>query len=141
MKITVVGTGYVGLVTGTCLAETGNEVICVDIDIDVEIMLVMIVFDKDSGAPFVIVRLFALSFYSTVWIGDEFMLVICFLGLHIDLRYDVLVTYGSGSPIIVVCRYLKRALVGEVSGALFGSSLATDARVSPFKQCLHGTIT
>ena len=32
MKITVIGTGYVGLVTGTCLAETGNEVICVDID-------------------------------------------------------------------------------------------------------------
>ena len=34
MKISVIGTGYVGLVTGTCLAETGNEVICVDIDID-----------------------------------------------------------------------------------------------------------
>ncbi|MFB1022612.1 MAG: UDP-glucose/GDP-mannose dehydrogenase family protein [Vicingaceae bacterium] len=32
MKIAVVGTGYVGLVTGTCLAETGNEVVCVDID-------------------------------------------------------------------------------------------------------------
>lgn len=32
MKITVVGTGYVGLVTGTCLAETGNHVFCVDID-------------------------------------------------------------------------------------------------------------
>ena len=32
MKIAVVGTGYVGLVTGTCLAETGNHVICVDID-------------------------------------------------------------------------------------------------------------
>lgn len=32
MKITVIGTGYVGLVTGTCLAETGNEVVCVDID-------------------------------------------------------------------------------------------------------------
>ena len=32
MKITVVGTGYVGLVTGTCLAETGNIVTCVDID-------------------------------------------------------------------------------------------------------------
>lgn len=32
MKITVVGTGYVGLVTGTCLAETGNTVTCVDID-------------------------------------------------------------------------------------------------------------
>ncbi|HJW17789.1 MAG TPA: UDP-glucose/GDP-mannose dehydrogenase family protein, partial [Flavisolibacter sp.] len=31
-KITVVGTGYVGLVTGTCLAETGNHVCCVDID-------------------------------------------------------------------------------------------------------------
>lgn len=33
-KIAVVGTGYVGLVTGTCLAETGNNVICVDIDKD-----------------------------------------------------------------------------------------------------------
>ena len=32
MKIAVVGTGYVGLVTGTCFAETGNEVTCVDID-------------------------------------------------------------------------------------------------------------
>jgi len=32
MNISVVGTGYVGLVTGTCLAETGNKVICVDID-------------------------------------------------------------------------------------------------------------
>lgn len=34
MKISVIGTGYVGLVTGTCFAETGNEVICVDIDKD-----------------------------------------------------------------------------------------------------------
>lgn len=33
MKIAVVGTGYVGLVTGTCFAETGNQVTCVDIDI------------------------------------------------------------------------------------------------------------
>lgn len=32
MKITVVGTGYVGLVTGTCFAEYGNDVICIDID-------------------------------------------------------------------------------------------------------------
>ncbi len=32
MKIAVVGTGYVGLVTGTCFAETGNDVICVDVD-------------------------------------------------------------------------------------------------------------
>lgn len=31
-KIAVVGTGYVGLVTGTCFAETGNQVVCVDID-------------------------------------------------------------------------------------------------------------
>ena len=34
MNIAVVGTGYVGLVSGTCFAETGNNVICVDIDID-----------------------------------------------------------------------------------------------------------
>lgn len=32
MKIAVIGTGYVGLVTGTCLAETGNNVICVDVN-------------------------------------------------------------------------------------------------------------
>jgi UDPglucose 6-dehydrogenase len=32
MKITVIGAGYVGLVTGTCLAETGNNVVCVDCD-------------------------------------------------------------------------------------------------------------
>jgi UDPglucose 6-dehydrogenase len=32
MNIAVVGTGYVGLVTGTCLAETGNTVVCVDIN-------------------------------------------------------------------------------------------------------------
>lgn len=34
MNIAVVGTGYVGLVTGTCLAETGNHVICIDVDED-----------------------------------------------------------------------------------------------------------
>ena len=32
MKITVIGTGYVGLVTGTCLAEVGNQVLCLDLD-------------------------------------------------------------------------------------------------------------
>jgi len=34
MKITVIGTGYVGLVSGTCLAEVGNHVMCVDLDED-----------------------------------------------------------------------------------------------------------
>jgi UDPglucose 6-dehydrogenase len=32
MKVTIIGTGYVGLVTGTCLAEVGNEVMCLDLD-------------------------------------------------------------------------------------------------------------
>ena len=32
MKVTVVGTGYVGLVSGTCLAELGNDVVCLDVD-------------------------------------------------------------------------------------------------------------
>lgn len=34
MKIAIVGVGYVGLVTGTCLAETGNTVTCIDIDVE-----------------------------------------------------------------------------------------------------------
>ena len=32
MRVGMVGTGYIGLVTGTCLAESGNEVVCIDID-------------------------------------------------------------------------------------------------------------
>jgi len=32
MKVTIIGTGYVGLVTGTCLAEVGNDVLCLDLD-------------------------------------------------------------------------------------------------------------
>ena len=32
MKVSIVGTGYVGLVTGACLAERGHDVICVDVD-------------------------------------------------------------------------------------------------------------
>ena len=32
MKVTIYGSGYVGLVTGTCLAEVGNDVLCVDVD-------------------------------------------------------------------------------------------------------------
>jgi UDPglucose 6-dehydrogenase len=34
MKITVIGTGYVGLVSGACLAEVGNDVLCLDVDIE-----------------------------------------------------------------------------------------------------------
>ena len=32
MKITIIGTGYVGLVTGTCFSEFGHEIICIDRD-------------------------------------------------------------------------------------------------------------
>jgi len=45
MKITVVGTGYVGLVTGACLAEMGNDVLCLDVD-PAKIKIL-----KDGGVP------------------------------------------------------------------------------------------
>ncbi len=45
MKITVVGTGYVGLVSGTCLAEVGNDVLCLDVDPEKIRIL------KDGGIP------------------------------------------------------------------------------------------
>jgi UDPglucose 6-dehydrogenase len=45
MKITVIGTGYVGLVSGTCLAEVGNEVLCLDVD-PVKIQML-----EDGGLP------------------------------------------------------------------------------------------
>ncbi len=32
MRIAVIGTGYVGLVAGTCFAESGNHVVCIDVD-------------------------------------------------------------------------------------------------------------
>ena len=32
MKVTVFGTGYVGLVTGVCMAEVGNDVLCIDVN-------------------------------------------------------------------------------------------------------------
>ena len=32
MKITVIGTGYVGLVSGACFADVGNDVLCLDVD-------------------------------------------------------------------------------------------------------------
>ena len=34
MQITIIGSGYVGLVTGTCLAELGNDVVCLDLAAD-----------------------------------------------------------------------------------------------------------
>ena len=45
MKITVVGTGYVGLVSGTCMAEVGNDVVCLDLDADKIRIL------EDGGIP------------------------------------------------------------------------------------------
>ena len=45
MKITVIGTGYVGLVGGACLAEVGNDVLCVDLSADKIRML------NDGGIP------------------------------------------------------------------------------------------
>ena len=45
MKITVIGTGYVGLVSGACLADVGNDVLCMDVDpIKIKIL-------EDGGIP------------------------------------------------------------------------------------------
>ena len=45
MKITIIGTGYVGLVTGACLAELGNDVLCLDLDVNKVAIL------NDGGIP------------------------------------------------------------------------------------------
>lgn len=45
MKITVIGTGYVGLVSGTCLADVGNDVVCLDVDAEKICLL------KNGGIP------------------------------------------------------------------------------------------
>ncbi|MFZ9162588.1 MAG: 2-dehydropantoate 2-reductase N-terminal domain-containing protein, partial [Burkholderiaceae bacterium] len=45
MKISIVGTGYVGLVTGACLADAGNDVLCLDLD-ESKIKIL-----KDGGIP------------------------------------------------------------------------------------------
>ena len=42
MNLAVIGSGYVGLVSGTCFAEMGNKVICVDIDEDKILSLIHI---------------------------------------------------------------------------------------------------
>lgn len=55
MKVAIVGTGYVGLVTGTCLADTGNDVICVDIDKEKVSMLknnIMPIYEPDLDTIF-----------------------------------------------------------------------------------------
>ena len=44
MNICVIGSGYVGLVTGSCLADSGNNVICLDIDsVDLVVWLVFLI--------------------------------------------------------------------------------------------------
>jgi len=55
MKLAIIGTGYVGLVTGTCLADTGNDVICVDIDKEKVAMLknnIMPIYEPDLDTYF-----------------------------------------------------------------------------------------
>lgn len=55
MKITVVGTGYVGLVTGACLAQVGNHVLCIDVDADkVEQLSAGIVPIHEPGLPAIV---------------------------------------------------------------------------------------
>jgi UDPglucose 6-dehydrogenase len=79
MKITAVGTGYVGLVSGICFAETGIDVICVDIDKKkVDMLLKGEVTIYESGLDALLVRNFEksritfttnLAIGKTEWLG------------------------------------------------------------------------
>jgi UDPglucose 6-dehydrogenase len=46
MKISIIGTGYVGLVTGTCLAQTGNDVLCKDMSKNKITQILLLSFSK-----------------------------------------------------------------------------------------------
>ena len=68
MKIAVVGTGYVGLVTGTCFAESGHEVRCLDVD---ERKIQVLCVEKGSMPRPHFIKVFPGSETSHRWIKNE----------------------------------------------------------------------
>ena len=90
MRITVVGTGYVGLVTGTCFAETGNKVTCVDID--------KLKVDKLSGGQITIYEpgIVNIGCGSDISIKELAELIITEVGYKGQLLFDT--TKPDGTP-------------------------------------------
>ena len=123
MKLCVVGTGYVGLVAGTCFAESGNDVICVDIDADkVNRLQQGIVPIYEPGLEELIKRNLAegrLSF-STDLSAAVRQSLICFVAVGTPQGED-----GSADLAAVI------RVAGEIGGAMDGYRVIVDKSTVP----------
>lgn len=108
MKICVVGTGYVGLVSGTCLAERGHEVVCIDIDqAKVDLINSGVSPIHEDGLDELLVRNTGKRLRASTQLSegmqDADVALICvgtpFDGRHIDLRYVLQVAEEIGAQL------------------------------------------
>ncbi len=83
MKIAVFGTGYVGLVIGTCLANMGHNVVCIDVDAEkVKNMKKKVLIDNDPGYVVPLKLEFEKAGYEVIYFDDSQKAREAFQSLH-----------------------------------------------------------